>query len=65
MGGDNISDAVVGQRLTLDVYLKETCRFYLYINLCLAIYDMFVHDCIAHDGKNDPNSIVTIINSNG
>lgn len=26
--GDNVSLASVGQRLTLDVYLKETCNFF-------------------------------------
>ncbi|KAI1726272.1 putative zinc finger motif, c2HC5-type domain-containing protein [Ditylenchus destructor] len=52
--GSNVSEAVVGQRLTLDAQLKDT-----------SIYDVFVHDCIAHDGSHNPDATITIMNSNG
>uniref|UniRef100_A0A915DCF2 ZP domain-containing protein n=1 Tax=Ditylenchus dipsaci TaxID=166011 RepID=A0A915DCF2_9BILA len=52
--GRNVSEAVVGQRLTLDAVLKDT-----------SIYDVFVHDCIAHDGTHNPDATITIVDFNG
>ncbi|PAV71487.1 hypothetical protein WR25_12226 [Diploscapter pachys] len=52
--GKVLSRASVGQRITLDVELKDT-----------AIYDFYVHSCYAHDGSNSPEASINIIDSNG
>ncbi|CAD6199353.1 unnamed protein product [Caenorhabditis auriculariae] len=52
--GAPLSRAAVGQRITLDIVLKNT-----------AIYDFYVHSCYAHDGSNTPDASINIIDSNG
>ncbi|KAI6175426.1 ZP domain-containing protein [Aphelenchoides bicaudatus] len=44
----------VGRRLTLDAQLEDT-----------SIFDMFLHDCIAHDGSRSEDATVSIIDANG
>ncbi|CAD5227089.1 unnamed protein product [Bursaphelenchus xylophilus] len=52
--GDVITEGFVGQRITLDARLEES-----------SIFDMFVHDCVAHDGTNNADATVPIIDANG
>ncbi|CAD5221517.1 unnamed protein product [Bursaphelenchus okinawaensis] len=52
--GNVITEGSVGQRITLDARLEES-----------SVFDMFVHDCVAHDGTNHPDASVPIIDSNG
>ncbi|CAJ0596842.1 unnamed protein product [Cylicocyclus nassatus] len=52
--GPPLTKASVGQRITLDLSLKNT-----------AIYDFYVHSCYAHDGSNTPDASINIIDSNG
>ncbi|KAI6224890.1 ZP domain-containing protein [Aphelenchoides besseyi] len=52
--GSIVNEGMVGKRLTLDVQLKDT-----------SIFDMFVHDCIAHDGTRSEDASVNIVDSNG
>ncbi|VDO75681.1 unnamed protein product [Heligmosomoides polygyrus] len=54
ISGPPLSRASVGQRITLDLALKNT-----------AIYDFYVHSCYAHDGTNSPDASINIIDSNG
>lgn len=54
INGSPVVKASVGQRLTLDLVLKDT-----------AIYDFHVHSCYAHDGTNAPDASINIIDSNG
>ncbi|KAL6726091.1 hypothetical protein Aduo_008098 [Ancylostoma duodenale] len=54
INGVPLARASVGQRITLDLALKNT-----------AIYDFYVHSCYAHDGSNTPDASINIIDSNG
>ncbi|KAK6744915.1 hypothetical protein RB195_011561 [Necator americanus] len=54
INGPPLARASVGQRITLDLSLKNT-----------AIYDFYVHSCYAHDGSNTPDASINIIDSNG
>ncbi|KAJ1349469.1 hypothetical protein KIN20_005042 [Parelaphostrongylus tenuis] len=54
INGSPLVKASVGQRITLDLVLKDT-----------AIYDFHVHSCYAHDGTNTPDASINIIDSNG
>uniref|UniRef100_A0A0K0CUW7 ZP domain-containing protein n=1 Tax=Angiostrongylus cantonensis TaxID=6313 RepID=A0A0K0CUW7_ANGCA len=54
INGPPLLRASVGQRITLDLVLKNT-----------AIYDFHVHSCYAHDGTNTPDASINIIDSNG
>lgn len=83
--GDVVGEATVGQRITLDAQLDDTCKIviqnslliyskflksgcdklYFTINYISAIFDMFVHDCIAHDGTHSSDASIPIIDGNG
>ncbi|KAH7725399.1 V-ATPase subunit C family protein [Aphelenchoides avenae] len=52
--GANLSEALVGQRLTMDVELKDT-----------SIYDVLVHNCVAHDGTMGTETTLNIVDSKG
>ncbi|KAI6223055.1 ZP domain-containing protein [Aphelenchoides fujianensis] len=52
--GPVVGEGMVGKRLTLDAQLKDT-----------SIFDMFVHDCIAHDGSRSEDASVNIVDANG
>uniref|UniRef100_A0A914CIQ1 ZP domain-containing protein n=1 Tax=Acrobeloides nanus TaxID=290746 RepID=A0A914CIQ1_9BILA len=52
--GDNVTEAYIGQRLTLDTMLEDT-----------SIYDMFVYSCRATDGTSNPEASLSIVDSNG
>ncbi|WKY02139.1 hypothetical protein Q1695_015840 [Nippostrongylus brasiliensis] len=52
--GEPLARASVGQRITLDLAMKNT-----------AIYDFYVHSCYAHDGTNSPDASINIIDING
>uniref|UniRef100_A0A915BA94 ZP domain-containing protein n=1 Tax=Parascaris univalens TaxID=6257 RepID=A0A915BA94_PARUN len=52
--GHVLTQASVGQPLTLDLVLKNT-----------AIYDFYVYSCFAHDGSNSRDASVQIIDANG
>ncbi|KAK6049497.1 hypothetical protein COOONC_12998 [Cooperia oncophora] len=52
--GTPLARASVGQRITLDLALKNT-----------AIYDFYVHSCYAHDGTNTADASINIIDNNG
>ncbi|KAK6100989.1 Zona pellucida-like domain family protein [Brugia pahangi] len=52
--GDAVRHARVGQPLTLDIVLENT-----------EIYDFYAHSCIAHDGSNNADALVQIIDANG
>ncbi|KAK6014841.1 hypothetical protein OSTOST_19767, partial [Ostertagia ostertagi] len=54
ISGSPLARASVGQRITLDLALKNT-----------AIYDFYVHSCYAHDGTNTADASINIIDSNG
>ncbi|VDM39945.1 unnamed protein product [Toxocara canis] len=52
--GQPVTQASVGQRLTLDLVLKNT-----------AIYDFYAYSCFAHDGSNSHDASLQIIDANG
>lgn len=52
--GQPVTHANVGQRLTLDIVLEDT-----------AVYDFYAHSCIAHDGTNNVDASIQIIDTNG
>ncbi|VDN08218.1 unnamed protein product [Thelazia callipaeda] len=52
--GRAVTHASVGQKLTLDIVLRDT-----------AIYDFYVYSCIAHDGSNSADASVRVIDVNG
>ncbi|EJW75253.1 hypothetical protein WUBG_13839 [Wuchereria bancrofti] len=52
--GNAVRHARVGQPLTLDIVLENT-----------EIYDFYAHSCIAHDGSNNADALVQIIDANG
>uniref|UniRef100_A0AC34FNE6 ZP domain-containing protein n=1 Tax=Panagrolaimus sp. ES5 TaxID=591445 RepID=A0AC34FNE6_9BILA len=52
--GKFTKEAKVGQRLTIDITLKDT-----------SIYDLFVHTCFAHDGSYAQDASINITDSNG
>ncbi|CAJ0580620.1 unnamed protein product, partial [Mesorhabditis spiculigera] len=52
--GQPVARASVGQRISLDVMLKDT-----------SIYDFYVHSCFANDGLNNPDATIQIIDENG
>uniref|UniRef100_A0A7I4YBL0 ZP domain-containing protein n=1 Tax=Haemonchus contortus TaxID=6289 RepID=A0A7I4YBL0_HAECO len=54
INGIPVARASVGQRITLDLALKNT-----------AIYDFYVHSCYAHDGTNTADASINIIDSDG
>ncbi|CAI4228821.1 unnamed protein product [Auanema sp. JU1783] len=54
INGQPVARAAVGQRITLDLVLKDT-----------SIYDFYVHSCYAHDGTNTPDASINIVDNNG
>ncbi|EFO15809.1 hypothetical protein LOAG_12699 [Loa loa] len=52
--GGAVTHASVGQPLTLNIVLENT-----------EIYDFYAHSCVAHDGSNNPDALVQIIDANG
>ncbi|CAJ0942878.1 unnamed protein product, partial [Mesorhabditis belari] len=52
--GQPVARASVGQRITLDILLKDT-----------SIYDFYVHSCFAHDGTASPDASIQIIDTHG
>uniref|UniRef100_A0A915PDU9 ZP domain-containing protein n=1 Tax=Setaria digitata TaxID=48799 RepID=A0A915PDU9_9BILA len=52
--GNTVTHASIGQQLTLDIILEDT-----------EIYDFYAHSCLAHDGSNNVDALVQIIDANG
>uniref|UniRef100_A0A0N5ATT3 ZP domain-containing protein n=1 Tax=Syphacia muris TaxID=451379 RepID=A0A0N5ATT3_9BILA len=54
INGAVLTEANIGQRITLDVVLENA-----------AIYDFTIYSCIAHDGSRTPDASVQIVDANG
>ncbi|VDD93294.1 unnamed protein product [Enterobius vermicularis] len=54
INGIALSEATIGQQITLDVVLENS-----------AIYDFTIYSCIAHDGSKSSDASVQIIDANG
>ncbi|KJH49143.1 zona pellucida-like domain protein [Dictyocaulus viviparus] len=54
INGMPLTKASIGQRITLDLVLKNT-----------VIYDFYVYSCTANDGTNNPDASINVVDSNG